>query len=143
MKHIKKFNESVNNYKVSFDFDDCLDKKSVQKFCKELVDKGVEVWIVTSRPKNPREFFQSGDFQIWSNEDDLYPIAESIGIPRDRIVFTEHDPKAWWFQNNSDFIWHLDDNPKEIKLIHQLTDVIPISVLSSNWINKCKKFLNI
>ena len=35
--------------KVSFDFDSTLDRKDVQQFAKELVNDGVEVWIVTSR----------------------------------------------------------------------------------------------
>ena len=35
--------------KVSFDFDSTLSRKDVQSFAKELVDRGLEVWIVTSR----------------------------------------------------------------------------------------------
>jgi len=38
--------------KVSFDFDGTLSKKDVQKFAKELVEEGHEVWIVTSRFSN-------------------------------------------------------------------------------------------
>jgi hypothetical protein len=148
---IKKF-ENFNNIKVSFDFDNCLgDSEWVQEYCKDLISRGVEVWIVTSRPENPEEFFRKKyteeQFQkefgitFWSNDEDLYPLADNLGIPKTRIVFTNHDPKAWWFVENPNFIWHLDDNTNEIRLIHRLTKIVPISVLSPNWKNKCEKLL--
>ena len=33
--------------KVSFDFDSTLDRKDVQRFAKQLIDDGYEVWIKT------------------------------------------------------------------------------------------------
>lgn len=141
--------------KVSFDFDDCLGHSLyIQNYCKELIEASdIEVWIVTSRPENPKEFFRKkypddetfkrdNDVLWWSNEEDLFPVAKSLGIPKERIVFTNHEPKAWWFQKNgNDFLFHLDDNPQEIRLINQLTKVTPISCLTSNWRNKCDKIL--
>lgn len=112
----------------------------------------MDVWIVTSRPENPEEFFKKKytedqfkkEFGVtfWSNDEDLYPLASKLGIDRQKIAFTNHTPKAWWFNENSGFIWHVDDDPNEIRLIQRLTKVIPISVNSSNWKDKCEKFLN-
>ena len=141
--------------KVSFDFDDCLGHfESIQKYCKELIQNpNIEVWIVTSRPENPKEFFRKkypddetfkrdDGILWWSNEDDLFPLATELGIPRERIIFTNHEPKAWWFDKNGNgFVFHLDDNPQEIRLINQLTKITPISCLSSNWKQKCEKII--
>lgn len=149
---IKKF-ENFNLERVSFDFDGCLgDSEFVQNYCKELVERGMDVWIVTSRPENPEEFFKKKytedqfkkEFGVnfWSNDEDLYPLASKLGIDRQKIAFTNHTPKAWWFNENSGFIWHVDDDPNEIRLIQRLTKVIPISVNSSNWVDKCEKLLN-
>jgi len=35
--------------KVSFDFDGTLEFKNVQDYAKQLLDEGVEVWVVTTR----------------------------------------------------------------------------------------------
>ena len=35
--------------RVSFDMDSTLDIPSIQEYAKMLVEKGIEVWIVTSR----------------------------------------------------------------------------------------------
>ncbi len=149
---IDKF-DNFRKLKVSFDFDGCLGHyKSVQEYCSYLLSKGVEVWIVTSRPEDPDSFFRNkykDDEKFnrdqgtiwWSNDEDIFPLAKELGIPRDRIVFTSHDPKTWWFDRGSGFIWHLDDDPNEIRLLQRLSDVTPISVKSSNWRNKCQKLL--
>jgi restriction endonuclease Mrr len=42
-------------YKISFDFDSTLDREDVQEFAKELVEKGHDVWITTSRFSNDDE----------------------------------------------------------------------------------------
>lgn len=40
--------------KVSFDFDGTLEPPIVQQYAKELIEKGIEVWVVTSRSKNKK-----------------------------------------------------------------------------------------
>ena len=142
--------------KVSFDFDDCLkDLGVVQDYCKQLLLRpDVEVWIVTSRPKDPEAFFRArytaeefalmwGEHWIWTNDEDLYPMAAQLGIPRDRIVFTNWDIKANWFQQfGSDFVWHLDDNRNEIGHIAQMTKVTPLSCIGGKqFIHKGNKLL--
>jgi hypothetical protein len=137
--------------KVSFDFDDCLGHRAdIQEFCKELIQRDdVEVWIVTSRPEHPEQFFEDWDklseINKWSNDDDLFPLADELGIPRERIVFTWWKFKAEWFkQHGEDFIFHLDDNYKELRELHGISpDFVPICCVGSgNWDKKCLKALN-
>jgi len=35
--------------KVSFDFDGTLEQKEVQEYAKQLLEEGIEVWVVTTR----------------------------------------------------------------------------------------------
>ena len=57
--------------KVSFDFDSTLSRKDVQKFAKELIDKGIDVHIVTSRSS-----FKQLDEEGYN--DDLYEVADNL-----------------------------------------------------------------
>ena len=95
--------------KVSFDFDSTLSRPYIQKYAKELLEKGFEVWIVTSRTEDPPVWIIGGN-KIKQTNDDLFNIAEKIGIQRDNIIFTEYNPKSEFFKNNNDFIFHLDDD---------------------------------
>jgi len=76
-----------SNIKVSIDFDGTLDRESIQKYAKELTEKGYEVWIVTSRfgdNKKYQEFFQTS-INVDITNNDLKEVANSIGIPEERI----------------------------------------------------------
>lgn len=124
--------------KVSFDFDSTLSKKHVQKFAKELIGKGIDVHIVTSRSS-----FEQLDEEGYN--DDLYEIADNLQIKRENIHFTQGEDKFKFFMVNSDFLWHLDDDYYELKYISKYKryyKTFPISVLSSNFKHKCCKLLN-
>jgi len=41
--------------KISFDFDSTLDNEHIQIFAKELIQKGFNVYIVTSRPRESKK----------------------------------------------------------------------------------------
>lgn len=121
--------------KVSFDFDNTLDRESVQKYAAELISKGIDVWITTSRIAD-RENDWAKD---WN--DDLYEVANTLGIPREKIRFTDMIDKYKYFEN-SDFIWHLDDDWIENRLILKHTKTMAIChVGSGNWINKCERLI--
>jgi hypothetical protein len=138
--------------KVSFDFDGCLGHRAdIQEFCKKLIERDdVEVWIVTSRPEHPEKFFEGWDKlserSKWSNDDDLFPLAEKLGIPREHIVFTWWTPKADWFAvNGKDFIFHLDDDTVELRDIAGIPNSKLIGICcfgSGNWDKKCLKALD-
>lgn len=122
---------------VTFDFDSTLSRKDVQEYCKELIDKGIDVWVVTSRydelhkhkyPHNP-------------TNDDLYKVTDELGIPRWKIRFTCMRDKAEYLYGTN-VLWHLDDDWVELNLINKETETKGISVVGGNsWKNKCNKLL--
>jgi hypothetical protein len=121
--------------KVSFDFDDTLSRESVQKYAKEIINKGVEVWICTARVGD-RENDYAKD---WN--DDLYEIADELGIKRDHIKFMEFADKYEFFKD-SDFLWHLDDDWCEVRLINKNTTTVGITHIGAgDWIKKCNKII--
>lgn len=119
---------------VSFDFDSTLDKKTVQEYAQDLINRGIDVWICTSRfsPENAPN-------KEWN--DDLFKIADELEIPRDNIVFTNYADKCE-FLKDTNFIWHLDDDWIELKEINKQTKTLGISVFgNTNWKNKCERIL--
>ena len=120
---------------ISFDFDGTLSRNDVQEYARELMLRGINVWICTSRtsPKNSKEG--------WN--DDLFKVADDLGVSRDRIIFTNYANKSE-FINNYNFIWHLDDCNVELDFINTETKTNGISVWgNTTWKRKCNKLLKI
>jgi hypothetical protein len=120
--------------KVSFDFDDCLDNLIVQEYCEELIDKGVEVWICTARMDN-----------VFGNpnwNDDVFFMAQRLGIPITNIIMTNGDIKSNFLKDKG-FVWHLDDMNMNIIDITKRTDCIGILYTPWNleWRDKCELLL--
>lgn len=135
----------MKNIKVSFDFDGTLEKLSVQKYAAELIERGIEVWIVTSRFDDEtyiKTHFITKDYKDKINKD-LYDISNKLNISKERIHFTNFSDKYEWF-NDKDFIWHLDDDLIEIRMINEIKNNIRgISYFQNpNWKSKCEKTLN-
>lgn len=120
--------------KVSVDFDGTLTIDLVQLYIENLIQRNIEVWIITSRlhEKNaPNE-----DWNV-----DLYRVAKKLKIPKEHIIFTNSEDKYKTLLNK-DFIWHLDDNVKELTNINNNTNVKGIYVLDKNtWIGTCERLL--
>jgi hypothetical protein len=112
--------------KISFDFDGTLSQIGIQKFCFDLIQKGYDIWITTSRVK---EFTGAIHYH-----DDLMLVANSLGIPEERIHFTNSEFKAEYLENNN-FVLHIDDDPFELIEIDK-TKVIGIYVLDKQWKEK-------
>lgn len=93
--------------KVSFDFDDTLDKENVQQIAKRYLTEGKEVYIITRRQENDSK--------------EVYDIAEKIGIKKDNVYFTNGKMK-WETIKRLDIGLHYDNNPDEIRLINENTD---------------------
>jgi hypothetical protein len=132
-----------SNIKVSIDFDGTLDRESIQKYAKELIEKGYEVWIVTSRfgdNKKYQEFFQTS-INVDITNNDLKEAANSIGIPEERIHFTNMDDKWPFLKFHDDFLWHIDDDWIENKNILKYTKTKAISSLGANWKSKCERLI--
>lgn len=119
--------------KVSFDFDDTLDRQSVFNYAQELIANGVEVWVCTARTSD------ANSQPRWN--DDLYKVTSELGIPKSQIVFMEYVDKYEFF-NGKDFIWHIDDNFEEADNITKYTDTVGIRYYSNgDWLNECKELL--
>lgn len=132
----------MTNLKVSFDFDNTLSRKHIKEYAKELVDKGIEVWIVTSRfgdLEKYRDFFQTTIHVDLTNQD-IFDTAEEIGIPSDRIHFMDMENK-WEFLKDMDFLWHIDDDWSENRMILKKTKTKAIDSMSSSWRTKCERIL--
>ena len=127
--------------KVSFDFDGTLSRKDVQSFAKELVNSGYDVWIVTSRCST-EEARKKAWWWIEKQNQQLYDVAEECGIPREKIVFTEHIDKIV-FLKDKDFVFHLDDDEHELILIMESKDsCTPLNVDHFSWRENCLEVLN-
>ena len=123
--------------KVSFDFDGTLEFENVQKYAKELLDQGHEVWVVTTRwDENHRHrYFHNPTL------DDLWSVVDKLGIPRWHVRFTCMEYKHTYLKGTQ-FVWHLDDNPEEFYHAKQHDCKIPmIDVTQSDWKNKCRTLL--
>lgn len=120
---------------VSFDFDGTLDRKDIQEYCRYLIQSelDVEVIVCTFRlefvERNPN----------WN--DDLFRVCEELGIPKDKIIFTNMGEKSEYLPDN--VLWHLDDDWSVMRDLQKNTKIIPISCFgSSGWREKCERLIN-
>ena len=129
--------------KVSFDFDGTLEIPSVYEFARELVDLGIEVWVVTSRFGDDelyKKFFHTTTNVDLTNSD-LREITDKVGIPEERIHFTNMRDK-WEFIENRGFTWHLDDDWIELEMINSRTLTKGISVFGNpDWQKQCEALI--
>lgn len=127
--------------KVSFDFDGTLSRGDVEVYAKDLINRGVEVWIVTSRMSDEDI---ANSFQPWIRPNsnlDLWETAERLGIPRERIKFTAHVDKIE-FLKDKDFVFHLDDDVYELIEIMSSGDFCqPLNVDYFSWRENCEEAL--
>lgn len=125
--------------KVSFDFDGTLEFEHVQNYAKELIESGIEVWVVTTRwDENHKHKYPHN-----ATLDDLWEVVDKLGIPRWRVRFTCMQWKVNYLEGTQ-FVWHLDDNEQESYEAYKKGMKAPIivDVLASNWMEKCNILLN-
>lgn len=130
----------MKKMKVSFDFDETLSRLAIQDYATNLIDKGYDVWIVTSRLNDEvlaNKFKMTLKNAYFGNKD-LYDVAKMLGIPKDKIIFTNLGNKYHFFLDNNDFLWHLDDDKIELELIRTSSaKVIPIDSMVPDWRATC------
>lgn len=143
----------MENKKIcSFDYDSTLDIPSIQEYAKLLIEKGIEVWIVTSRydseDKYTPEFLKTinlGEIkegELSKLHKELFKIAEKLGIDSNHIVFTNMKPKYTYFTDHPEFIWHLDDSFQECIWINEFTKVKGVPWMGNKkWRVDCSKML--
>jgi hypothetical protein len=121
---------------VTFDFDKTLSRKDVQDYARSLLSKGIDIWVLTSRydDLHIHKYLHKG------TNDDIYSVVDELCIPRDKIRFTCMRYKFEYLEGTN-VILHLDDDYIELNMINRLTSTKGISVVSSNYKQKCNKLL--
>lgn len=131
---------------VSFDFDDTLSKIHIREYAKYLIEKGVNVFVITTRYDFLHSHLYDEDIKgIVNNlEDlnlDLWNIVDDLNIPRNRVFFTNMQNKSKFIKDTK-LIWHLDNNIYELyEMKKDRCKTIGISTHSSSWRNKCERIL--
>ena len=122
--------------KVSFDFDHTLSYSSIQSYARTLIEKGFEVWIITSRADDETAMRAWNAAGVNFN-DDLYRVAISLGIPMEHVHFTNYANKSEFIKDKG-FLWHLDDCDLENRFINDDTDCIGVSCYKNvTWRTTC------
>ena len=143
------------NIKISLDFDKTLDQLEVQEFAKELIAEGIDVHIVTYRYSDENTSPEQAEWLKMMYPDpeiyeyngsptyngDLFRVADSAGIPRENIHFTNYEDKDKFFTENPDFLWHLDDSEEQILAVGRHTTVIPVQYPNEGWKELCKTLI--
>ena len=127
----EKYTNMLNKerVKVSFDFDSTLSRDAIQIYARDLVRKGYEVWIVTTRHQD-------------HDNTDLIEVAHWCGIKLTNIHFTNGKLK-WGYLKDKGFLFHIDDDWMELNYIRDNTDVVQISSFGNpDWKEDCEKVLN-
>lgn len=116
--------------KVSIDFDGTLDNIKVQEFVQELMSmNNIEVHVVTN----------NFELDNWVCKK-IHFITDSLGIERKNIHFVDYFPKWTYFDKNSDYAFHLDNDIWDHKEINLQSDV-PCVLFDENWEENCLKYI--
>ncbi len=118
--------------KVSFDFDCTLTKPCVQRYAEYLLSRGVEIFVVTSRPRVYPAMYGT----VLADNSDLFSVTDRLGINRGNIIFTGFRPKDQFIPDGA--VFHLDDDCYEIATIQR---TVPVQVNQSFSIRKCNELL--
>jgi len=130
--------------RVSFDFDGTLESKYIQDYARELIERGIEVYVVTSRFGDNEKYkkFYKTSINVDVTNSDLREITNELGIPEERLIFTNMGDKYEYFEKNRDFLWHIDDDWIENDLINKNTKVRGINVFGNNtWIQQTEEII--
>ena len=97
---------AADENKVSLDFDDTLETERGKELAKRLIAEGKTVYIVTRRQQSAGE--------------EVYKVAEELGIPKSRVKFTNGAYK-WETIKHYGIGTHYDNNAREVELINSKT----------------------
>jgi hypothetical protein len=113
---------------ITFDFDGTLEdefdgsinsqKEEVQNICKQLIQMGNDVRILTKRYSDEHDNLGKG------NEHTIvYQLASQLGIPKSSVHFTNREMKfEFVIQNKVDI--HFENAQYEVDLIYQAADQV-------------------
>ena len=120
---------------LSFDFDGTLTRPDVQNYCQIFLSCGFDIHVVTTR-------YDELHKHLWANNptnEDMYLITDKIGIKRENIHFMNFKYGKGAFLLDTNAIFHLDDDERELNGFHYTQITKPISVLKSDWSEQCDK----
>jgi len=117
--------------KISFDFDGTLEYPDVQEVAKELIDKGYEVCILTTRYSDPNNYtwFENKD-ELAKMHNKLFAIAKTLGITE--INFTEYKWKTTVVDKLGINI-HIDDNYREEVIVINVNNMARAVYYTKGW----------
>ena len=124
--------------RVSFDYDGTLNRyDAVVAYAKELVGRGIDVWICTAR------YFEGSENFLWgkTSNDDIYTIARECVIPISNIIFTNMKDKSSYLTEMQP-IWHLDDDDYIIGEVRENSLITAIDVKSPSWKYDCEAYID-
>lgn len=100
---------------ISIDFDGTLSLPEVQAYAKTLIDRGINVMVLTTRHEK------------YLNQD-LIKITEKLGISK--VIYTNGEDKHYHID---DIDLHLDNDERELRLISRYTGIEVINVTDKEW----------
>jgi hypothetical protein len=124
--------------KVSFDYDGTLQREDVQEYAKELLDRGVDVWVVTTRYDENHKHKYSMNVTL----EDLWEVVDRLGIPRWKVRFTNMQWKTFYL-NGTSFKWHLDDNDDEFRQAKLEHCSVPMIDVYEDFREQCEQLFAI
>lgn len=125
---------------ISVDYDGTLSKKEVQDYVRVLIDLGVEVQITTARTIYTNYLYEGHPISSKDWNGDLFKVSDSLGIPRDKVIFCDNGNKSDFI--NKEVTFHLDDDELELMNLLDNNRYIGIDVNNPRWRELCNKRLN-
>jgi hypothetical protein len=117
--------KNISGKLITFDFDGTLEdefddtinlqKEEVQNICRQLIQMGNDVRILTKRYSDEHSNLGKGNEHLI-----VYQLASQLGIPRTSVHFTNREMKfGFIIQNKVDM--HFENSQYEVDLIYQAT----------------------
>ena len=99
------------------DFDCTLGETYIQQLTKLLILGGADIWVLTSRTDDYIRF-EGKIIGYQGFNKDLYGVCQRLGIPKEKILYTNGSYKYELFLEHK-FDLHFDDDFKEVEMINR------------------------
>jgi len=98
--------------RISFDFDDVLNKASVREIAKRYIDRKVPVYVISAR----------------HHESNMWPTTDELGIPRTRVFATGSNKEKVQKVLDLKITKHYDNNESVIKTLGGIGELVKLSI---------------
>ena len=110
--------------KIALDFENVLTTNKGFDFANDLLNEGVEVYVVSSRIGHIKS----------NHNSDLLKVVRHLNLPYSNVIFTLN--KQGYFANHSGFKFYLSDNMIDLQLVDKDVNSIPLFG-NENWRSDC------